>query len=338
MYKNNTMKIKSLAVLSIMFLLSACVPQRKYLDLETKYNDLEQRNRNCDSTLNLANNQKDSLRKENLSLMDRVAKLRTDSMELNNLFASNRNLYNELKDSYDRLIKNNKSEEDRLLRTLKDLEEKLKEREKDLLEKEANLKLNMAKNDQMTDDLKKMQQDLMQQQSKVKELQSVLDAQDSAVKALKNTLSNALLGFKDKGLSVEVKNGKVYVSMEEKLLFATASIVVDKKGKEALMQLAESIKNMDDINIMVEGHTDDVPITTSCIKDNWDLSVLRATSILRILVNEGNVDGKRFVAAGRGEFYPIDPAKTPQARAKNRRTEIIISPKLDEVLRLLESN
>ena len=145
------------------------------------------------------------------------------------------------------------------------------------------------------------------------------------------------MGFRDKGLTVEIKNGKVYVSLEEQLLFKSGKTDVDARGKEALLKLAEALNKEKDVNVLVEGHTDDVPMTSSTIKDNWDLSVLRATSIVKLLTVDGKVDAKRFVAAGRGEFYPIDAAKNADARRKNRRTEIILTPKLDELLQLLDS-
>jgi chemotaxis protein MotB len=155
------------------------------------------------------------------------------------------------------------------------------------------------------------------------------------VNALKASIQKALLGFKNQGLTVEVRNGKVYVSMEEKLLFKSGSIEVDPKGQQALLELAKALNQNKEVSILVEGHTDNVPMKSPTIKDNLDLSVLRATSISRILTSKGAVDPKRVMSAGRGEHFPIDPADTPEARAKNRRTEIILTPKLDELLSIL---
>jgi len=330
------MKKKMMFVLTMMVMLSACVPQKKYQDLETAYKELEQKKKGCEEELTAANAEKDEAKKENIDLKSRVAKLVADSIETHTLFESNMRLYGELKSSYESLLKNNKLEEERLIQSLRDLEKKLTAKEIDLAQKEANLNSNIKKNEELKKELETLQSDLLRQQAQVVELQSILNAKDSAVKALNTKLQKALLGFKDNGLSVEIRNGKVYVSMDEKLLFASGSIVVDKKGKEALLELAKSIIDMEDIMIMVEGHTDDVPISTPQIKDNWDLSVLRATSIVRIITKDGKVDPHRFIAAGRGEYLPVDPAKTPEARAKNRRTEIILSPKLDEIYKLLD--
>lgn len=332
MYK----KIFSLS-LALVFLAS-CVPQRKFQELETAYKELEQKNKDCNEQLSASQAETERYKKEKIELTERVSKLVTDSIETHTLFETNRKLYSELKDSYEKLLKNNQLEEQRLMNSLKELEQKLVQKERDLAMKEATMNENIAKNQKLKVELDSIQKDLLRQQSKVYELQSILNSKDSAVKSLKSKLSAALLGFKDKGLSVEIRNGKVYVSLEEQLLFASASIVVDKKGKEALLELAKSLNDLKDINILVEGHTDDVPIKTGQIKDNWDLSVLRATSIVRILTEEGKVDPKALIASGRGEFHPIDPAKTKEARAKNRRTEIIISPKLDEVFQLLDQN
>ncbi|MBI1221687.1 MAG: OmpA family protein [Bacteroidetes bacterium] len=330
------MKKKSWLTLSLLMVLTACVPQRKYQDLENAYKELEQKKKACDDELSAMATQKEGVQKQNIDLKDHVSKLVADSIETHTLFESNKRLYGELRSSYEALLKNNQLEEEKMVTELKKLEAKLTAKELELAQKEANLNKNIKKNEEMRIELDSIHQDLMRQQARVVELQSILNAKDSAVKALNSKLTEALLGFKDKGLSVEIRNGKVYVSMDEKLLFASGSIVVDKKGQEALLELAKSIQDMNDIMIMVEGHTDDVPMHTAQIKDNWDLSVLRATSIVRILTKEGKVDPTRFIAAGRGEYMPVDPAKTPEARAKNRRTEIILSPKLDEIYKLLD--
>ena len=162
---------------------------------------------------------------------------------------------------------------------------------------------------------------------------------DSIMNALKNTVSNALLGFEGQGLTVTQRNGKVYVSLEEKLLFTSGSTSVDPNGVRALRQLAAVLATNDDISIMIEGHTDDVPFRKgSSIKDNWDLSVMRATSIVRILMSAADIDAERITVAGRGEYLPIDPGDNPEARRKNRRTEIILSPNLDELYKILDLN
>ena len=160
--------------------------------------------------------------------------------------------------------------------------------------------------------------------------------QDSITNNLNNILRNALLGFNSDELSVEIKNGKVYVSMSDKLLFKSGSSAVEDKGRDALKLLAGVLDKNSDIDILVEGHTDNVPIKTSVYKDNWDLSVARATSIVRILTNDYKIVPTRLTASGKGEFFPKADNDTAEGRASNRRTEIILSPKLDELMKLLK--
>ncbi|MFW5781215.1 MAG: OmpA/MotB family protein, partial [Bacteroidota bacterium] len=171
------------------------------------------------------------------------------------------------------------------------------------------------------------------------ELETILARKDSAVNALRNKVAAALIGFENEGLSVDIKNGKVYVSLEEKLLFPSGSTRIDARGINALKKLARVLEENKDINITIEGHTDDVPVIASAaMKDNWDLSVKRATAVVRILLDNSSIDPKRLTASGRGEYMPLDTGKTSEARQKNRRTEIILTPKLDELFQILESN
>jgi chemotaxis protein MotB len=180
---------------------------------------------------------------------------------------------------------------------------------------------------------------LAEREKKVQELEQIMANKDKAVQDLRARISNALLNFKESDITVKVKNGKVYVSLAEQLLFGSGSIEVDAKGVTALQQLAKAIKDQRDINIMVEGHTDNVPISkkSQYMSDNWDLSVMRATSITRILTRAG-VSSQQITASGRGEYVPLAANDSPQNKQKNRRTEIIITPDLDELFKILESN
>ena len=180
---------------------------------------------------------------------------------------------------------------------------------------------------------------LVEREKKVKELEQVLSDKDKAVTDLKNKITSALLNFKENDLTVKVKNGKVYVSLAEQLLFGSGSIEVDPKGAAALQQLSKAIKDQRDLQIMVEGHTDDVPISkkSAYMQDNWDLSVMRATSITKILIKAG-VSAHQIDASGKGEFAPLSPNDSPQNKQKNRRTEIIITPNLDELFKILRTN
>lgn len=185
----------------------------------------------------------------------------------------------------------------------------------------------------------KLSKEFVDQQKKIHELEKVLEEKEKAVNDLRHKVSQALLNFKENDLTVNIKNGKVYVSLAEQLLFGSGSIVVDKKGVEALKQLAGVLKDNPEINIMVEGHTDNVPISrkSQYMQNNWDLSVLRATSIVNILTESG-VDPTKITAAGKGEHAPLNSNETSEGKQKNRRTEIILTPELDELFQILETN
>ena len=167
-------------------------------------------------------------------------------------------------------------------------------------------------------------------------MQDMLSRQDSITNRLNEILRNALLGFSADDLSVEIKNGKVYVSMSDKLLFRSGRADIEEEGKKALRVLADVLNKNPEIDILIEGHTDNVPIRTALFKDNWDLSVARATSIVRILSEDYKVFSQRLTAAGKGEFVPRASNDTPEGRARNRRTEIILSPKLDELMNMIK--
>jgi chemotaxis protein MotB len=189
------------------------------------------------------------------------------------------------------------------------------------------------------DRLREAEKELEDRNARLIELQEVLAQKDQAVKDLREKVMRALTGFTDNGLTVHEKNGKVYVSMDEKLLFKTGQWDVDPNGQRALRDLSKLLAENPDINIMVEGHTDDVPMHGSGeVKDNWDLSAMRATAVTKILTQNQQLDPERIIAAGRSEYVPLVSEKTPEARQMNRRTEIILTPKLDELLEILESN
>lgn len=196
-------------------------------------------------------------------------------------------------------------------------------------------KLNMALK-QKSDMLAEKERLLLEREGALKELKKTIARQDSITKRLNDIIRNALLGFKSDELSVEVKNGKVYVSMSDKLLFKSASVTIEEKGLEAIKVLADVLNKNNDIDILIEGHTDNLPIRNAIYRDNWDLSVARATSIVRILVTDYKIEAVRLTASGRGEFSPKADNATSEGRAKNRRTEIILSPKLNLIMELLK--
>lgn len=186
-------------------------------------------------------------------------------------------------------------------------------------------------------EISKLSDDLKKREQRLKEVEDVLRKRDEASNQLKEKLQQALLGFTKNGLTVEMKNGKVYVSLTDKLLFPSGSIIIDEKGKQALTQLAKVLTQQPEIIIAVEGHTDSQKINNlGQIKDNWDLSVLRSTSVVRYLTETEKVPGVRLTATGKGEFQPLESNSTPEGRSKNRRIEIVLSPKLDELYDLIK--
>ncbi len=320
-------------------ILSGCVPAKQFEKLQNTYlscNDerdiLKEKNKN----LSVSNTELES--KFNV-MENKLLELQKDSINYEYKLLSTTQKYDKLNRQYsnlqktqDLLLKGNAKETKRLLVELQNTQNNLQEKEDRLKVLKSNL--NIEQNN-----LTKLKTELEARNARLIELEQILHKKDSSVNVLKNNVSKALLGFTNKGLQVYQKNGKVYVSLEEKLLFKSGSFDVDAKGVSALKKLAEVLEKNKDINIMVEGHTDNLSyIPDEAIKDNWDLSAKRATAIVRILMKNSTISGKRIIASGRSKYIPIDPAKTDAARRKNRRTEIILTPKLDELLKVLETN
>ncbi len=254
--------------------------------------------------------------------------------------------YRNLTQKYDKLDMLNNQLMDRLNKLLSGSEKDnaklsgdLQMTQEQLLKKQDELKLLEAKLLQQKKELDDLAAQLKAREARVNELEAILKQKDQAAAELKKKLQDALFNFENKGLTITQKNGKIYVSMDESLLFASGKTGVEPRGAEALKDVAKVLEQNTDINVLVEGHTDDVPMKgTGEIKDNWDLSVMRATSVTKIMLNNAKIDPKRITAAGRGEHFPLDSGKTPEARKKNRRTEIILTPKLDELLKVLGDN
>ena len=222
-----------------------------------------------------------------------------------------------------------------LNQSITDIEKKYNELSGEKLSESEQFNLALK---QKTEELNYKERLLQEREQALNELRDVIARQDSITKRLNDVIRNALLGFNSDELSVEVKNGKVYVSMSDKLLFKSGSVAVETKGKEAIKLLADVLDKNPDIDILIEGHTDNVPIKTAVYRDNWDLSVARATSIVRILTEEYEIIPTRLTASGKGEFSPRATNETTEGKALNRRTEIILSPKLDEIMQLLNQN
>jgi chemotaxis protein MotB len=190
---------------------------------------------------------------------------------------------------------------------------------------------------QLNTDLGQKQATLEQREARLKQLETILRRQDSLLNLLNTSVKNALLGFSADELTVNMRDGKVYVSLSDKLLFKSGDANVESKGKDALKKLAEVLNKNNDVSIAIEGHTDNVPIKTSLYKDNWDLSAARATNVVRLLTDEYKMDSRRLTASGKGEFSPVADNATTEGRARNRRTEIVLSPKLEELMKLISN-
>ncbi len=320
-------------------LLTSCVSLKKYREIETTHKSCVDEN----TGLKSANLEYSTKINEQTALLDKLKKqntaLLTDSVKMGSKFRDITAKYQDLNLAYDSLLSNNKllvsgnkSETQKLITELEKTKDVLQKKEDDLKKLASDL-------DEKKTNLNELQAKLDEKQARLAELESILFKKDSVVKALKNKVSEALLGYENKGLTVKQKNGKVYVSLDESLLFASGKYEVTTKGVDALKKLAKVLETNVDINIMVEGHTDNVPYKgTDQILDNWDLSTKRSTTVVRILLNNSSINAERIIAAGRSQFSPVEEANTPEARSKNRRTEIILSPKLDELLKIIESN
>ena len=325
--------LKIIAIAAIAIIIgSSCVTKQKYLELEEQY-------KKCSSDLTFTTSEKidfenrsKDLSQEVKQLTSIVEQLKSDTLSLHRKLRQSERDFAKSQRDYDALLKDfaelnmtNKTEVTKLLVDLDNMKQKLEEREAELDRQYAELDV--------------VNINLMDKEARLAELQAILDHKDAEVKALKEKVSNALVGFEGSGLNVYERNGKVYVSMEERLLFASGSWDIGKEGEKAIKELVAILEQEQDINILIEGHTDNVPYRSSGqVKDNWDLSVLRATSVVRTLLKSGDISPARISASGRGEFVPMEDNDTPQARAKNRRTEIILTPKLDELFKIIESH
>jgi chemotaxis protein MotB len=207
--------------------------------------------------------------------------------------------------------------------------DRIRLKEAELEEKERKINQNEAL-------IRQREKEIQDREQAIQELQRRLDRQDSITRSINQALKNALVGFQSDEVSVETRDGKVYLSLSNKLLFKSGSVDIEAKGKDAIKILADVLKQNGDIDVMVEGHTDNVPIKTARFADNWDLSVARATTIVRMLTTTYSVAPTRLTAAGRGEFMPKASNETAEGKALNRRTEIILTPNLEKILKLIQ--
>ena len=305
--------------------MSSCVSKKIYTDLENKYTDLKKENRSLADhaeELEKANADFDT---QNKALQAELAKLKADKDKLTADCTATANNLKTLQDSYAALEKNSNEALQSNMTKNRELLAQLETKQKALATEQ--------------DRLNKLKAQLDASSKRLNELESMIASKDASMKKLKETLSKALNAFEGKGLTVEQKNGKVYVSMENKLLFQTGSWAVGAEGKKAVVEVGKVLAQNPDISVLIEGHTDNDKILGNIgggIENNWDLSTKRATAIVNILSENSAIQKKNLTAAGRGEFAPIMSNDTQEGKAKNRRIEIILTPKLDEISKMLK--
>lgn len=327
--------------LSILFF-SACVPLKQF-------EELEQENQLLQNESSVATEESNRLKVKNKELESdlqrykkKVEFLAQDTARLGRQIQRLQHRYEDLNRNYADVLSSLKSNpasdqnNRELLKFLQELQDDLQKREDALLAAEQALNDKKRKLEQTMAELSGAELKLGEQSERLIELEEMLRKKDEAMMALKKTISDALTGFSGDELQVHMKDGKVYVSLEEKLLFQSGSYDVNQLGVDALKKIANVLEQNTDIDILVEGHTDNVPYNgKGMLKDNWDLSVKRATSVVRIMLDNSSISANRITAAGRGEHSPIRTGNDAASLQKNRRTEIILTPKWTEVMEIL---
>ena len=312
----------SVGLLVLALTTSSCVSKKVYKDLESKYADLKKENRATADENSKLSKERNALDLKSKDLQSQLDKAKAERDKLAADYAATKTTLDNLKTSYEALEKDSGAALDTNVKKNRELLAQLEAKEKALAAEQERLN--------------KLKAELQERSARVDELEGKMAAQEAGMTALKNKLSKALNSFEGKGLTVEQKNGKVYVSMENKLLFGSGSWIVGPEGKRAVVEVAKVLADNPDIAVLIEGHTDNVPYAGGGqIADNWDLSTKRATAIVTIIKDNKKVDPKNLTAAGRGEFAPIAGNDTPEGKSKNRRIEIILTPKLDEISKLL---
>ncbi len=309
-------------ILLTLFVISSCVSPKVYKELEDKYASLKKENRNLQTEFEDLKKAHNKLNNEYDDLIQSYEAAKSEAAQLTSELEALASKYDNLQNSYDALESNSSAT----------IAENSKKNRELLAQLEAKEQALIAEN-QRLESLKKQIED---REKRINELEGVIASKEASMRNLKEAISRALTDFEGNGLTVEQRDGKVYVSMENKLLFKSGSWAVGAEGRRAVEQLGSVLAQNPDIAILIEGHTDNVPYTGSGqLTGNWDLSTKRATAIVKILRENGSIKPENLTAAGRGEFAPIATNDTAAGKAKNRRIEVILAPKLDELSKLL---
>ena len=315
--------MKKLSLIAILLItMTSCVSKKIYTELEDKYANLKKDNRALSDEVEALSADRNKLTNDLNSLQAAYDEVVKERDQLRSDYAATKTNLDNLKASYDALEKNSSAEIAKNSQKNRELLAQLEAKEQALA----------AENER----LEKLKKELESRSQRVAELESVIAAKDANMRALKDAISKALTNFEGKGLTVEQRDGKVYVSMENKLLFESGSWYVGAQGKQAVKQLGSVLAENPEIAILIEGHTDNVPYKGNAqLSGNWDLSTKRATAIVNILRENNAINPENLTAAGRGEFVPVASNDSAEGRAKNRRIEVILTPKLDEISKLL---
>lgn len=315
-------EIKFLLIGFTILNLVGCVSQKKFLKLEDEFGSLQRINTQLDRKLDNYTSEKTALENELSYSKDTIEVLKSQRDDLSKDLQATKNTLDKLNSSYDALEQNSSKALADNSKQNRELIEQLELKESTLAEEQ--------------DRLEQLQKDLQARSNQIEELQSLIADKEQKMISLKENLSEALTNFEGQGLSVELRDGKVYVSMENKLLFASGSWIAGSEGQKAVKELGKVLADNPDIAVLIEGHTDNVPYGgNGSLTDNWDLSTKRATEVLKLLLNNGNINPQNLTAAGKGEFAPLTPNTTNEGKAKNRRIEVVLTPKLDEISKLL---
>jgi chemotaxis protein MotB len=331
------MKKSILYLSAILFLVSSCVTPKIHNSLLSEHETANNKLSASEKKALQLNNDLEEKEGKIFILETQLSELRNDSVQNGKALTILQDKYNELSDTYDLLTsKNSRYMADKAKETKKLLEQ-LEQAQTALFEKEDELNNLSNSLGIKEEELKLAEQELSARSIRVTELETIINRKDSMVTALKKSISKALIGLEGEGLTIEKRNGKVYISLEEDLLFASGKYVVNSGGVTALNKLATALSTQTDLEILVEGHTDNIPLSgKGLVKDNWDLSVMRATNVVKVLTENQSLNPLQLTAAGRAEFVPIASNETKQGRSSNRRIEMILSPNLDDLFDLLE--
>jgi chemotaxis protein MotB len=308
----------------VLCLTTSCVSKKIYQDLENKYADLKKEHNALSDENTTLKTDKNQLETDKNKLQSELDKTKAERDKLAADYAATKKNLDNLKASYAALEKDSNDA----------LEANINKNRQLLAELEAKQKALAAEQDR----LNKLKKDLEASSTRLAELEKMMADKEAAMKKLKETLSKSLKAFEGKGLTVTEKDGKVYVSMENKLLFESGSWTVGAEGKKAVDLVGKVLGDNPDISVLIEGHTDNDKITGTIgggVENNWDLSTKRATAIVNILSANAKIKKENLTAAGRGEYAPLMSNESAEGKAKNRRIEIILTPKLDEISKML---